>query len=450
MSPGQIREPANFGKRAEPHTILITRNGKTRRFTVRPVVFSVFLCTVFMFMVGYFGATAYLVFRDDLIGASFAKQARMQHEYEDRIATLRAKLDRVTSRQLLDQQAIETRVQELLKRQKNIGSRSSRMGSLMERAAKSGITAPKRDVPVPAKKPAERKVPADSVTTGSVGKTGSASDEQLSLSFRLRGVEQPAHGAGMTGLAMAASLQPISPQNIPELTSSFTESLFGNVAQAIGVIDTAQRIEIDQLRLATSTRTKKIAKTLKSLGVSVPGSIEDSIGGPFVSLDHNVKFDIHLMALENSLKVFDSVTEMARALPIGEPAKGAKISSRFGSRIDPFNGRMAMHAGIDFRAKTGTPVYATGRGVVVKAGRSGGYGKIVEIRHRDGYITRYAHLSKIRVKVGQRVESGKVIGNVGSTGRSTGPHLHYEVRKHKNAIDPAKMLNAGKKIRHLL
>ena len=109
-----------------------------------------------------------------------------------------------------------------------------------------------------------------------------------------------------------------------------------------------------------------------------------------------------------------------------------------------------MHSGIDFRAPTGTSVRATGGGIVKEAGRKGGYGNVVEIVHRNGYTTRYAHLSRISVKPGQRVERGQKIGRVGSTGRSTGPHLHYEIRKAGKAINPARFLEAGKAISKLL
>jgi len=137
-------------------------------------------------------------------------------------------------------------------------------------------------------------------------------------------------------------------------------------------------------------------------------------------------------------------------MPLGSPLPNSKVSSRFGSRIDPFNGRMAMHNGIDFKAKKGTPVKASGAGVVVSASRKGGYGKVVEIRHSNGYTTRYAHLSRMNVKKGQKVKKSQVIGKVGSTGRSTGPHLHYEVRRNDKARNPSKYIKAGYEIRGLL
>jgi murein DD-endopeptidase MepM/ murein hydrolase activator NlpD len=131
-------------------------------------------------------------------------------------------------------------------------------------------------------------------------------------------------------------------------------------------------------------------------------------------------------------------------VPYRKPFIGqVDFSSGFGIRSDPFLGRPAMHTGLDFRASTGDPVRATAYGKVIAAGWQGGYGKMVEIDHGNTLSTRYGHLSEINVKVGDIVRIGQVIGAVGSTGRSTGPHLHYETRIDGDAVDPQKFLRAG-------
>lgn len=436
MSSAQIREPASFGKRHEPHTVIVSRNGKTRQFTIRPVFFSIAVCSAIMLMVGYFSATAYLVFRDDLISASFANQARIKHEYEDRIAALRTKLDRVTSRQLLDQQAIESRVHELMARQENIGKRNGRMSNLLDKAKNRGLNAKTATgaVPVPTLNPA--KSGTDTITTGSIDP--STTGVQIASNFELRGNKPDAS----TGIVE----NPYSPQ----LSSNFTQQLFGEVAEQIGIIDSNQRQEVDQLRIAAASKVAKISSILQSNGVAVPQMQTSDVGGPFVPLDHSVPFEAHLEALESTLEHYDSLSGLARKMPFANPIPGAKISSHFGHRTDPFNGRSAMHSGIDFKAPTGTPVRATGDGLVVKAGRKGGYGMTVEIRHKNGMTTRYAHLSRINVENGQKVNVGQTIGKVGSTGRSTGPHLHYEIRQGKSARNPSKYLQVGFKLRGLL
>jgi len=451
MSSAQTKKQTTFGKRHEPHTVIVSRNGKTRQYTIRPVFFSIAVCSAIMLMVGYFSATAYLVFRDDLISASFANQARIKHEYEDRIAALRTKLDRVTSRQLLDQQAIEARVQELMKRQDSIGQRSSRMTNLLDKAEKRGLkaTTSTGKVPVPTVNPA--KSDPDTITTGSIATENAAS--QIASTFKLRGNNAPDVVTTSRPNSLLAYAPPVTrPKNpySPQLSSDFTQRLFGEVAEQIGQIDSSQRDKVDRLRIEAASKAARITDILKSTGVKVPQMPASGMGGPFVPLDHSVPFEAHLEALESTLNHYDSVTGMARKMPFANPVPGAKVSSHFGYRKDPFNGRSAMHSGIDFRAATGTPVLATGDGVVVKAGRRGGYGKVVEIRHKNGFTTRYAHLSRMSVKTGQRIRIGQTIGKVGSTGRSTGPHLHYEVRKGKKAHNPAKYLRVGFKLRGLL
>jgi murein DD-endopeptidase MepM/ murein hydrolase activator NlpD len=115
-------------------------------------------------------------------------------------------------------------------------------------------------------------------------------------------------------------------------------------------------------------------------------------------------------------------------------------------RTDPFLGSPAMHTGLDLHGETGNPVRATADGTVVAAGWSGGYGRVVDIDHHNGLLTRYGHLSAIDVRVGQSVKSGQIVGKVGSTGRSTGPHLHYETRLKGEAVDPQRFLRAGEKL----
>jgi murein DD-endopeptidase MepM/ murein hydrolase activator NlpD len=122
------------------------------------------------------------------------------------------------------------------------------------------------------------------------------------------------------------------------------------------------------------------------------------------------------------------------------------MSSPFGMRMDPFLRGPAIHTGIDLRGDTGDPAHVTASGTVTTASWQGGYGNMVEVDHHNGVSTRYGHLSKILVKVGQHVNMGDVVGLIGSTGRSTGPHLHYETRINDTAVDPQKFLRAGEKL----
>lgn len=139
---------------------------------------------------------------------------------------------------------------------------------------------------------------------------------------------------------------------------------------------------------------------------------------------------------DGHLDYFDDQGRGIRKPLMRTPIDGARISSSFGMRRHPILGYSKMHTGVDFAAPTGTPIYAAGDGVVRVAGRRGGYGNYVQIRHTGEFSTAYAHMSRILVRNGQRVRQGEIIGRVGSTGRSTGPHLHYEIIRNGKKVNP--------------
>jgi murein DD-endopeptidase MepM/ murein hydrolase activator NlpD len=130
--------------------------------------------------------------------------------------------------------------------------------------------------------------------------------------------------------------------------------------------------------------------------------------------------------------------------PAGRPIRKGWLSSYFGKRTDPFTGRREMHKGLDFAGQSGADVLATAAGVVTWAGKRYGYGQLVEINHGSGVATRYGHCKEILVKVGQRVKQGETIALMGSTGRSTGPHVHYEVLKNGQQVNPARYVQSGR------
>ena len=134
---------------------------------------------------------------------------------------------------------------------------------------------------------------------------------------------------------------------------------------------------------------------------------------------------------------------MSMVYPSRVPVVGFRVGSRFGHRRDPINKRRAFHSGLDYAAPRGTPIYASAGGLVIYAAYRGEYGRQVEIDHGNGLVTRYSHASRLRVKPGTVVTPGQHIADVGSTGRSTGPHLHFEVLKDGRFVDPGAYLNAG-------
>lgn len=178
-----------------------------------------------------------------------------------------------------------------------------------------------------------------------------------------------------------------------------------------------------------------------------------ALGGPLIEakdpralavvLDVDESFALRIQRAANNMSDMRVLAEAAKRLPFYRPTSAAAQSSSYGVRLDPFTRRPAFHSGLDFAGPNFTPIYATAPGVVSFAGVRSGYGNTVEIDHGNGFKTRYAHLAGFSVSVGQRVAVGQRIASMGSTGRSTGPHLHYEVWVNGRAQNPNRFLKAG-------
>ena len=192
---------------------------------------------------------------------------------------------------------------------------------------------------------------------------------------------------------------------------------------------TAFKEKVKQLEAKLST----LEKFLRKRGIR---KIPSGIGGPSKKGSSSlIDLDYVDFLIGESEKIYKDL----RGVPLGMPVWG-RITSKYGYRRDPFNGRIEFHEGVDIKARWGTPVRATADGKVIFAGRKWGYGKAVIIKHKHGFRTLYGHLSKIKVKRGQRVKAGDIIGYVGSTGRSTGPHVHYEVWRYSKKQNPYKYM----------
>ena len=173
-----------------------------------------------------------------------------------------------------------------------------------------------------------------------------------------------------------------------------------------------------------------------------------AMGGPLVEATSaearaDLAADQQFRSLFMTWKKLDRLEQGVIAIPSVQPVQKLQFTSNFGIRSDPFRGTAAMHAGVDIPGPSGTPIYATADGIVSHAGRQGGYGNMVEINHGKGIATRYGHLSKIIVADNTRVKRGQLIALMGSTGRSTGPHLHYEVRIDGHAVNPVPFLTTA-------
>ena len=221
-------------------------------------------------------------------------------------------------------------------------------------------------------------------------------------------------------------------------------------AAALEALERQQVAFARALRAAVEERTQQTAAAIREFGLDPRLMSRQAQGGPLrpirtaMTLDGAI--DSEIADLEIALNRLAVMELSLRAIPSAQPTAYGSMTSPFGLRRDPFTGARAMHNGIDFRGRHGQGILATGPGRISFAGWKGGYGRTIEIDHGAGVITRYAHLSVIDVRVGQAVDRGDRIGRMGSTGRSTATHLHYEVRINGRAVNPRPLLEADRDV----
>jgi len=328
----------------------------------------------------------------DIAGLINGENERVIAAYEDRIAQLRIEVDRLHSRHYAQAGDVNLQLQELGQQQELLLEQHQYVRRLAEKASELGIE-PAR---VAAGGPPATPVPA---TAG---------------------------GTVVDDIAAAAR----------SVTQMFDDS----------------RLALSALSTAATQSTEAILGELQEIGIrpQLPGPVPAGVGGPHLPPgDGPDAFDIvdDANAVADALARFKAARGALDVAPIHQPLDGtAPTSSGFGNRKDPFTKGKAFHSGLDFPASAGTLVLSAGFGRVTFVGRKSGYGNVVEITHGAGLMTRYAHLSGFIAKEGQAVKTGTPIAMVGSTGRSTGPHLHFEVRRSDRALDPARFLAAGKRL----
>lgn len=217
-------------------------------------------------------------------------------------------------------------------------------------------------------------------------------------------------------------------------------------AAELARIEARQLALVERLTRFADSRAARASLAIRKLGldpaVMLRAAEQDAMGGPLelLATGRNGEIDPRFERLGLSLARMAALERGLDGIPQVRPAAIAEISSGFGYRRDPFTRGAAMHSGIDFKGLIGAPIFAAADGVVSFVGRKSGYGNVVEISHGNGLMTRYAHLSRFDTRAGQRVAAGEKIAGLGNTGRSTGPHLHFEVRINDRAVNPRPFL----------
>ena len=388
-----------------------------RQVRIGPVAFWIVVGTLVIMAIWSVATGTYFAFHEDVLTRLISRQAQMQFAYEDRVAELRAQVDRITSRQLLDQEQFDSKLSGLLQRQAVLEQRTS--------ALSGDLNATGSIRPALNALPAEKQVEASPISDTVI--FTAPPDREARLESR----ELP---ESMTRIASRSD-------------DGGLEGVLGRVSGALDKVEHRQAAVLTDLEERVDTKARRMRSVLSDLGID-PARRPAGLGGPFVPLkpprSGASAFDRQLYRVNVARAEINQYARTLVAVPVRKPVAGeVDMSSPFGVRLDPFLGRPAIHTGIDLRGETGEPVHATAAGRVSIAGREGGYGNMIEINHGNGLATRYGHLSEIDVKVGQTVRIGDIIGRIGSTGRSTGPHLHYETRINGEAVDPQKFLRAG-------
>ena len=429
QSQDPARHPARQAASAPPATrdengYTLVHAGKQVRFG--PVAFWIVVGTVTTLGMWSAATATYFAFRDDVLTRLIARQAEMQYAYEDRIAELRAKVDRATSRQLLDQEQFDQKLDQVMRRQSTLESRAAAMGGMSD--VTGSIRTPSRGAA--AAEPASSGTPKPSPISDTAVFVAPP-DREARLESR----------TPILGNAPATKTAKING----------VDNVIVRLQTSLDQVERRQLASLTSLEDSLESRARRMRGVFSDLGLDI-GQLEAAaprggMGGPFVPVKLTADagaFERQLSRINISRAQLDRLNRTLALVPYRKPVIGeVEFTSGFGVRSDPFLGRPAMHTGLDFRAAMGDPVRVTANGKVASSGWAGGYGRMVEVDHGNGLSTRYGHLSEINVKVGDVVKIGQVIGAVGSTGRSTGPHLHYETRIDGEAVDPQKFLRAG-------
>lgn len=461
------------------YVVHVTRGQKTRRYEIsRGALFGA--GTAVSLLVAAVAAVAgYGLFRDDMLAGLLERQAQMQYAYEDRIAALRLRLDQLSSRQLVDQDGVEGKVQSLVMRQAKLETHAAVVAQLVERTVSRDLglapAAPSSRASTdarPASSAAAPSVPRGVAATALPKALQGAAEEALApaaakpepegMDLRLlRESDSPAALPAPTRKD-GGELTPIDTSFVPRgasLASAADPGLplparLQSLAMSLDRIEREQTRRLSHIVRPAIEAATRLRHAFDAAGLPVERYIAkvkarraaSAVGGPFLAADprSDSLFEKELENAESAVAALDGLRRALPMVPLRKPLAGElQLTSVFGYRTDPFFGRPALHSGVDLREAWGATVRATAGGVVTTAGPSGGYGNLVEIDHGGGLSTRYGHLSAISVTPGQQVGPGAAVGRVGSTGRSTGPHLHYEVRIDGEAVDPQRFLRAA-------
>jgi hypothetical protein len=299
----QARPVNAFGQRPRQHTLILASGDRVRHVTVTTWMAALAVGLFVLVTAGYFSATAYLVFRDELIGATLARQARMQHAYEDRIASLRSQLDSVTSRQMLDQRLMSTKIDQLAAEQAALSSRHGRLDDLLRRAE---VLVP-ATTPTPTPRPAET---ADSQERADAATALEAIELLTTGSVPARASLATAAGTGSAALGYAS-------QRLDQ--ADRTDRIIDEVSSSLSDIEREQIERLQLLATSADQRADQLETALLDAGLKLPRQ-RAGMGGPFIADMSTIDFDTSLDGLDHALLRLDALKTKASVMPLAHPA----------------------------------------------------------------------------------------------------------------------------------
>ncbi len=460
--------------------IYIRSDGRVQFFTFGPSLQATLAGLALIFLGWVAFATVNVVFKDRIIAAKDNRFQQMQSAYENRLADLQISYDELNGALVSAEDKFKSTADTLTAKQNAISGFLNRKdqveNAITAHTAGDAATSAPAGAQLPAT--ADTGVASDSVGfSGAVPRdSDDTADSTLSVmpgpALPQPRVEKPSkasmlelEGIWKQARQFASVLMERRPPSLGQIRTAYAEhpalkaldaqterlaSLGGDEAQLMSQTEVALDSDVGLLRAAVKRTGINPDQFLRKVEAG------EGLGGPEIPLDQvrvngitDQNFDTAYLRAGAVLDELNTLSSEMGHIPLAVPVAGAEFdrSSGFGARIDPFTGHYAFHPGVDFAGPWGAAVSATAPGTVVFAGNRGGYGNMVEIDHGFGIHTRYGHLSKITVAVGAKVNKGSVVGRMGSTGRSTGPHVHYEVWYDDVVRNPSNFIEAG---RHVL
>ncbi|MGB6085008.1 M23 family metallopeptidase [Parvibaculum sp.] len=425
--------------------VYIRSHGQVQFISFSPLTQAVFAAIAFAFLSWVAFASVNVVFKEQIIAAKDRRYVKMQSAYEERIAKVQAAYDELNGQLIITEERFLATTRQLEEKHKQIAALMTQRQS-----ASSTLDTMRRHYAATLKGKQQASAEGNTVLM----RVDGAQDGPPVVHTTAR----PQQTADLERFIIDHSTDNVA-IDVAELAGrvEHPNDVVSQIDERLAKLDHAQQGLINNVEEITDRRLRELKSIIAMTKVVDPDDLlkrsasTSALGGPFIDLAGSLDlaggdesaFNKQLFRISQNLKKVSDLEESIARMPLAEPLVSYRKTSSYGSRRDPFNGRMAFHSGEDMAAPYGSIVYAPGAGKVTFAGWKGGYGRVVEIDHGNGFRTRYGHLASISVKAGQKIAFREVIGKVGSSGRSSGPHLHYEVWFDSIVRNPSKFIEAG-------